>query len=83
MAQNQGNMSPERTMLVGAAMEGLLAANGYGQSYSADPEGAAKFYASQAVKLADAAMEIMDPKIPIVPPVKPTPVVPIIPPEKK
>ncbi len=50
-------MSPERTMLVGSALEGLLAAKMYGPS-TFGPEAIA-FYSSQAVKLADAAMEQM------------------------
>ena len=59
-------LSPERTMLVGAALQGLIAAQGCGQSYSADPEQAIRFYSTQSVKLADAALEQMAvPMIPI------------------
>ena len=62
-------LSPERTMMVGAALQGLIAAQGCGQSYSADPEQALKFYATQSVKLADATLEQM--AVPLIPiPVK-------------
>ena len=62
-------MSPERCMMVGAALQGLIAAQGCGQSYSADPEQAIRFYASQSVKLADATLEQM--AVPLIPiPVK-------------
>jgi len=50
-------MSPERIMLVGSAMEGLLAAKMFGPS-TFGPDAIA-FYSSQAVKLADATMEKM------------------------
>lgn len=60
--------SPERVMMVGAALQGLIAAQGYGQSYSADPKGACRFYATQSVKLADAALEQMDIHVIPIPP---------------
>ena len=62
-------LSPERTMMVGAALQGLIAAQGYGQAYGTNPEGATRFYSTQAVKLADAALEQM--AVPLIPiPVK-------------
>jgi len=65
-------ISPERLTLVGDALQGLLGSNAYGMRFANDPV-QIDFYARTAVELADATMNKMNPKIPIVPP---TPVVP-------
>ena len=68
-------MSPERLMLVAAALEGLLATKACGPVVGPEAEGAAEYYANAAVKFADVTLEVMNPMIPIVPPVEPTTVI--------
>ncbi len=61
-------MSEQRDLMVAGVVEGMIASNAFGLSYGQDPEGACRFYAAQAVKLADAIIEKMATQVVPIPP---------------